>query len=65
MKSHVRVRREVNSDCHRTGVNPACYVYEVRLSELIGLSRFCRGSPDVYVGAVFGRAIKPAAQEAD
>ena len=55
MVSHVRVRGRVNDDGQRTGINPACYAYEVHLSGLIGLSRFCRHSPDVYVRAVLRR----------
>ncbi len=65
MMSYVRVRGRVNGDGHRTGINPACYAYEVRSSGLIGLSRFCRCSPDVYVRAVIGRGECLGARGAD
>jgi hypothetical protein len=47
MVRHVRMRGRGNDDGQRTGINPACYVYEVHSSGLSRLCRFCRFSPDV------------------
>jgi hypothetical protein len=54
MVRHVRMRGMVNGDGQRTGINPACYAYEVRSSGLIGLCRFCRIALTFHVGAVIG-----------
>jgi hypothetical protein len=40
---------------HRTGINPACYAYEVRSSGLIGFADFVGVAQTFYVGAVIGR----------
>jgi hypothetical protein len=40
MMSHVCVRGRVGGDGQRTGINPACYAYEVHSSGLIGFADF-------------------------
>ena len=54
MVRHVCVTGRVNGDGDRTGINPACYAYEVRSSGLIGFADFVGVALTFYVGAVIG-----------
>ena len=55
----------VNGDGQRTGVNPACYAYEVRSSGLIGFADFVGVAQTFHVGAGIGRGECLVARGAD